>query len=529
MVATVKDHGAVWACGMVTLLSLAALCLGSWGLFVCGRSLQPWLFPAAVVAAALCVGMLFPYRKIWYGVAYAVVLMAVAVAFCSLFDDYSRDGNTYHQEIIIYLLDGWNPFRVLEPAPQCSLWSMHYAKAPEIMGACVASTTGLIESGKAVNIFIVAAAFLLTLDFLGSVSPDIARWRCVTVAAIASANVIGMAQVMTFYTDFYSYYFILLTIVLSADYVRNRSRFVLFAAGMVCIMAVITKFTAFFYEGLAVAAILLWLWVTGRRLQAGGLSLMSTYLAAALVGMFVVGWHPYVTNIFSGGNPFYPLIGADDVDIMTGNTPECFSSMGRVSSFLSSLFSVGFPKYDQRSGGFGPLMIPMLVVSFAVVFRGRDRRDPLVYICVITLLSCFCFSQAWWARYISQLWLIVVCGAYAALIEGRDRSLWLGMSVAVMALGSGATAFAAGVAQGARYRMARERIYRLSEGKRPVVDCCWASVKRHFYERNIEVVSLDDVKDRDRVAECERMAFYGSLDYSGSLPVVVGYETEEKR
>ncbi|MCP9611222.1 hypothetical protein NMU02_03845 [Coprobacter sp. LH1063] len=54
---------------------------------------------------------------------------------------------TYHQGIIISLLNGWSPVYGKSPDAE-SLWVNHYSKAFEFSQTMIVSFTGFLESGK---------------------------------------------------------------------------------------------------------------------------------------------------------------------------------------------------------------------------------------------------------------------------------------------------------------------------------------------------------------------------------------------
>lgn len=519
-----NDNLNTGAAGLTLFLTLVYLYIGAWICLWCGGTLGGFIYPAAagvaMVSAAMMCGLSEATVK---GALCGVAIIMLCTGLSAVTDDYSYDGNTYHQEIIVYFLEGWNPLTRATPAADCSPWSIHYAKALELAAACVAASTGLIETGKTVNMLLVVGTGLIAFRFFKYLFPLLSKTLRTVLTLVVAGNVVGMAQVLTFYTDYATYYLVVLTIIFACDYMRSGSWKTLLLTAFVTVLAAGIKFTVLFYQCFAMAAIVGWCVWHKRYRQSAIISLAT--LCGVLVGVLALGYHPYVTNTFIGGNPFYPLIGSAQTDIMTSNTPEIFATHNRICNFFSSLVTVAFPKYDQRAGGFGPLMPLMLVLGFWVIVMGvlkTGKSDSeqgsvqrmLLYMASMALISCFCFEQSWWARYICQLWLVVVAATLSALLVPKMR-VW-GLVLATMALVSGATALAGGAWQGRKCHLQRQQIYSNSAECMTVVNA-WPATPRHFKEHNINIVEVDSIPADNSF---EIVNFYGS-DPKAKTPKVL--------
>lgn len=522
---TIRDDNlSTGAAGLTLVLTLFYLYLGAWICLWCGATVNGIVYPAAVAAASVSAVMICGLREASVkGALCGLAVIMLCTGLSALTDDYSYDGNTYHQEIIVYLLEGWNPLAQNVPAADCSPWSIHYAKALELCAACVAASTGFIETGKTVNMLLVIGMGLIAFRFLKHQFPWMSKSLRVVLTFVTAGNVVGMAQVLTFYTDYATYYLAVLTIILACDYMRSESWKALSLLAVVTVLAAGIKFTALFYQCFTIAAIVGW-WVWKKKYKQSAIVSLAA-LCGVLAGVLLLGYHPYVTNTMTGGNPFYPLIGSAQTDIMTSNTPEIFAAHGRVFNFMSSLATVAFPKYDQRAGGFGPLMPVMVVLAMGCIVVNvlkAGKNDPeqgsvqkvLLYVATMALISCFCFEQSWWARYICQLWLVVVAGTLSASLVRKTR-IW-GVVLAVMALTSGAAALAGGIWQGRNCRLQRQMIYDNATEQVTVVNA-WPATARHFREQNINMVEVDSIPADN---SCEIMNFYGS-DLKAKTPKVL--------
>lgn len=396
-------------------------------LFLCSASVSPVLFPIALIGGwgIASIGCGSRERA---GLALAAAA-AWTVAICSgmMLWDFSYDGNAYHQESIAALCEGWNP---VHPQPQfadLSIWSLHYAKGLEIIEATVVSTTGLLESGKAVNFILALSAALYAYEFIRRQFPAVDRRISACITLLAVCNPVFITQAPTFYIDYAKYFYTLLSIISIIDWVcgHHHAR-ALLTLVMVIQLAVATKFNAFFEEGIVIATALIWLIIKGHaRISA---KLAGIALIAALAGVLPLGYHPYITNTLTAGHPLFPLMGSGSVDIMSYNTPDVFAEGNRFTNFLLSMTYPLLPKYDSRMGGFGPLFSIMMAISLVVLWRSHTRYRPVtLYIAGVTLVSCFFFEQSWWARYICQAWLIFPLAAIVACTSPRDKAAtgWL--------------------------------------------------------------------------------------------------------
>ena len=109
---------------------------------------------------------------------FLALVILVALIVCSAlyiagrFYDISYDGMCFHQEGIISLYGGWNPFRddiLQQQFPNVKHMAIVlncYAKAPWILAAAVYKVTGSIEHGKAINLLLIGASGLLAFSAL---------------------------------------------------------------------------------------------------------------------------------------------------------------------------------------------------------------------------------------------------------------------------------------------------------------------------------------------------------------------------
>jgi hypothetical protein len=173
--------------------------------------------------------------------------------------------------------------------------------------------------------------------------------------------------------------------------------------------------------------------------------------AAIAIGVAVIGFSPYVTNIIRYGTPFYPLFGAGAIDLKPYNVPGNFIDKNSAEILFLSFFSqsgsiknagttseyklpftysdgelVAFRYPDPVEGGFGPLFGGAVIVAalamliYYLVARRRAKQGDTRYrrafwgatwftlaavaMCVVNPISSL-------ARYVPQAYLIAVIPA----------------------------------------------------------------------------------------------------------------------
>jgi hypothetical protein len=379
----------------------------------------------------------------------AAVLVAAsliaALVISGTFYDVSWDGQAYHQESVLRLAEGWNPCREELPAGIAYRQAMnHYAKGMEIVGAAVFGITGGVETGKAVNLLLIFTSFLFSWSALlrcHHLSAELARG----IAFLAAANPVALLQALTFYNDGALCSLLTSLAALLAISLQRTSWTVLVAVPACIVLLVNSKFTGLVYAAILCAAFLLYVAV---KLPHRALRRLAASTAVAfLLGVGVIGYHPYVRNQVRYGHAFYPLRGDSPADILSSNTPVELLRDSRAKRLLRSLFSrasrgvdepvvwkipfrvdleelEAFGSPDPRISGFGPLFGGSLLLGIALlVIRYRDWAPAsLPWLGLGTLLvSVMIHPAGWWARYDPQIWLLPVWAAGVALTATSPR------------------------------------------------------------------------------------------------------------
>lgn len=421
-------------------------------LFIFGFSLNPYISPVSIILSSLFVFFGIKIKKNNFIVTLKMVIVLLLIVFVSLLLsffswDYSYDGQSYHQAIILVLKEGWNPVYQHHSGFQnndLSLWIDHYAKGIEIIAAAIYSTSGYIECGKAVNFIIIIASFFFAFNLLEEYFSFFKFRKKVIIAFLLAASPVVVNQFVTYYIDWSLYS--LLVILICAILLKSRDYIKYVSIVMVVFLATVIKFNILFFIGFSIFIYLFYLFVLKEYLEAKRIFLIS--VLSLIAAIFTSGINPYITNTINHHNPVYPLLGSDSVDILTYQTPTNMRYKSRLEAVLISLFSetnaqkteakVVFPLYlsssgiknagqpDIRVGGFGVFFSGILILSLILYLfskvKERSKKMNINLILFFLFFSIFILPAGWWARYVPFFYAIpIVILLYSEISEQQGK------------------------------------------------------------------------------------------------------------
>jgi hypothetical protein len=339
----------------------------------------------------------------------ALLLLTFGLSFeiARSFFDLSYDGQAYHQEAVIHLSKGWNPFHEnLEEwqVNRMGRWLQHYSKGVWFWETILFKATGSLEGAKVFHPWLMTGAFFMVLSFFRHfrVIPFL---PALLISLLAAFNPVAIYQSLSFYLDGQLMSLMLILIVILAFMYREPSPYFYFLLFMDIAVLVNVKLTAAMYVVILLAGYLVVLWIKGKRSSV--LPVFGTAAAGLLLGLLVFGFSPYVTNTLQKGNPFYPALGTDRSDYTNPQFPANFQGRNSLSLLFFSIFAKSdnvrgnekraylkipftvspdelkaFTDTNAKQGGFGPLFGGAVLISF------------LIYTVALRRLSFFPFSMA---------------------------------------------------------------------------------------------------------------------------------------
>ena len=406
-----------------------------------GKEINSFHFCLAFLSWALasfCVVQFMKQKPARYFFCFfvSVLIIVSSILFSSLFYDISYDGQAYHQEAIIRLSTGWNPYyENLDSKVLHWLWINHYPKASWIYGANLFKFTNQIECGKSVNILLIITSFFFFVTVFASFKKLTLR-SLLFLSALLAMNPVSLQQSLTFYVDgaFGSLIACLLASMFFIYQFRRRVDLLLFLMSGVILINL--KFTSIPYlliiSGAFIVTIFLW-----RREQL--YTCLLTLILTLVVGVGIVGYTPYVRNIIHEQHIFYPVMGKSPVDIMTYNTPESIRGKSTGEKFFKSLLSptdnnikngLGEMKapfsfkhfnefkasidHDVRLAGMGVFYSGIFIISILgtiyLFFASKKTATTYAFGLILSglVVSIAINPESWWARYVPQLWTLVI-------------------------------------------------------------------------------------------------------------------------
>ena len=423
----------------VTLFSIATVWL------MIGFDINAVLFPLSMVISAVFFYLLLTsegYKKqtVWGILVFAVGLCAILFTISGQFYDFSFDGQWYHQDAIILLKNGWNPFYdqpILNEiaSGKNANYINCYPKAPWTISACVYATSGAIEYAKFYQLVLLFASFFLSLHFM-------LRWFTLSILSafllsfVVAFSPVVVGQTLSFYVDGQLAVFTLLTLYFLCDWVSNlESKVPLVLLGLCLIYLANIKFTGLIYS--LVFLFFAFSWVLWKEREKA-VQMVLKLSVIMTVAIFLFGYCTYPRNIIQHGHPFYPIMGKNNEgkEIAAAQYPMNFFGKNRFEKFYLASFALpnytapkthpsipkelftsnvvkaSLPYYRNHQpvemSAMGPLqaellilLVPLFLLSFLFY------RKLWIYVLFFGLAtSCVIQPECWNYRYVPQLLFI---------------------------------------------------------------------------------------------------------------------------
>jgi hypothetical protein len=413
------------------------------------------------------------------------------------FFDLSYDGQAYHQEALIQLSKGWNPvYHQLSASEANNMhrWLNHYSKGVWFYESVIFRATQNIEAAKLFHLWLIMAAFSITLSFL-LLFRRLPTWLAFLISLLAAFNPVSIYQSLSFYLDGQLMLLIVILVVsLGLIYKQKESnRFYYFLLFMTIAILLNVKLTAGIYVSILIIGYLAILWFTKRTEILGGVLTVST--GAFLLGFIIFGFSPYVTNTLLQGNPLYPALGTDRSDYTAPQFPANFTGRNPAFLLFYSLFSKSdnvrgadktavlklpftvsmeelkaFTDTNAKQGGFGPLFGGAVLLAFIVFatalinlypsrgkrIRGNDQPDSEssesnaktnigvgLFCSALVLSTCLINPASSLARFIPQMWLLPIFAFFLAYFSKNRLIRVVGYAIiTILLLNNALVAFA---------------------------------------------------------------------------------------
>jgi hypothetical protein len=433
--------------GAILVAFLCSILLISSMLFVSGIVISRFHIPVAALMAAgfgwWAAAVYFPeHRTRAFGLAFGSSVIAVAcfaVINRNIYDT-SWDGQEYHAEAILQLMNGWNPFKDAVPQGVASPVKLRfYAKGSWIAAAALNTFIGSLEAGKALHLTFMLVSWLFSFAAVSTLAGLAWRYKLM-VSLVLAISPVSICQMFTYYVDGQLSSLLISAVGLLILLDRRPDRVLMATLMLVVILTINVKLNGAVYIGIITIGYWAWYVLLKReRWREFG----AWLLAGGVVGGAFIGFNPYLNEFFSRlytnrsavSVPAYLSVFRTSVP----DAPPNFFGKGRFEQLLISLssksevlfwspvrpsrlklpFTVSedeiqvFWAPDVRTGGFGPLFSGALILSFLVlvtyIWKYRHAfKDSIVLLVLValTILSATPNPMMWWARFAPQFWMV---------------------------------------------------------------------------------------------------------------------------
>lgn len=378
------------------------------------------------------------------------VLVGVLAIINNFIWDSSYDSLAYHQDAIVKLYEGWNPF--YQYKENINIWVMHYTKAAPVFAAALYKLTGRIESAKVLTSLMPIILFMLSFGVFNLIGKNKKKLSCFAAIMLA-CNPVILYQMFSYYVDsLVGVYVIILIINLFLIlFYRDLFFFKYFTLINVAVFLINIKFTGLAYAMVILFGFLIINFIYNKRTY--NIRLIGFLIAGFIFSVIIVGFNPYVTNYVTNGHPLYPLAGENKIDIMTTNTPEDFrydnsfkqavkaivavpsnaNYKGEAPKNLLDVFKIDqnvlgyYSGTDARVRGFGVYSLMFFPISFIgliyLLVRSNNRKIKVSSIITLVAVGFAMIygGDFWWARYVPYLWGIPVLVAFLFILDNNKN------------------------------------------------------------------------------------------------------------
>lgn len=441
--------------GIICLVHLFALIT-----YLLHFELSPYLFPAAVLVA---IGLSFLFssrfridkKALSIAVVISLLVLVVSILLAGFYFDLSWDGQAYHQAAVYNLAGKWNPiFNQLETPDHVNDSSvLFFPKNSWIFGAALLRLFGTVEVGKAYNFMIFFAAFGVVYALCRDLK--ISKGRAAILSLLVLFNPVVWSELPGYLNDGDLYLLLVIYLAAVILWLRNKEPIFILLGVMAVICLVNTKFTGLVFFLVSSLFIFIYVLIRQKRLIK---PFLLSHLLAGILGVFVFGFNPYVTNMLNRGNPLYPILGSEAFP-KGSDTNEKFETPKNMKGkslpvrlFYANFGQPGNAPYNKekdavltnpfttspatwtaydfqetRVSGFGPyfgiVLILTLIILPILLIADKKLRLP-AFLFLIGLCCCLSFSKHfWWPRFFPILWLAPLFPLFLLWINDEAESL----------------------------------------------------------------------------------------------------------
>jgi hypothetical protein len=382
-----------------------------------------------------------------------IISTIVSIFISRQFYDLSYDGQAYHGEAIIEILNGWNP--IYEKAPGYNglhgIWLDNYPKLAWLNQVGIYNLTHNWEDTKIYNFVVFLASAAISYAAIGVFQITKIQKIICTLALATSPLVILQSNGLLLDGQVSGLLLIILSQFIICYYYSNN--FNLLSLVFSIVVFENTKTAGFVYSTIA---IFVYICILAYNARSNAGKIIKYVCIGYVLGTMVFGFNPYVVNTIEKSNPVFPSLDKKVFDY-TQNTPINYVKKSNLEIFASSIFfktdkdfadtnggavikmpfTFSSDEIDSlrvgglKKGGFGPLFSGVFLVTLValilalynsiinskiaskIINTNKDYVKPfnqwqLYFVIAGTIIfSCLLSSTSNTFRYIPQFWLLI--------------------------------------------------------------------------------------------------------------------------
>lgn len=349
-----------------------------------------------------------------------LIFISLLYLISSLYIDFTWDGQAYHQEMTMRMVEGWNPFY----SKQGGTWVYHYPKAFETIGVFFYTIFGSIKAVKLTNIFIFIILGLYAFNYF---SKKYKKRESLVYSMMVAFNPILLCQLTSNLVDGFLYG--TAAILILSYLLAKKDKSYMFDFFISLIILINIKYTGLVFAVAIVGYILF----NELFIDKNKSKLIKNIIVLGLLASPFL-YTPYLkNNLYENGHIFHPLMGENKEDFIEDYVPKLIEPYNRIERIaLANFISVSnnieaefkipfsfsikelqrFRNASPRGGILGVWWSAILLIScmyyFISIWRYRNQfkfshyEFIVLYILFFTLIN----EAGWWFRYTPFIWLI---------------------------------------------------------------------------------------------------------------------------
>ncbi len=421
----------------------------------------PLALPLAFSLSVVCMGYTIQYTPQLLIFFRNISLLLASIFIIALpFPDFSYDGVWYHQPIANALAEGSNVFK----HSVHSYWGDAYPKAVEIFAGELLRYFPSINAYMVINAMLAVGLWSYIHYFADSFAIKQNLRRIFSFFAVGSFVFVQLAYMhLVDYVLYSMMLYILLSLVLIFQNKATKLDYALFIFASAIVFS--SKMSGGLFSFVAFCMLFVRTVYRQKSLMAAIKKCLLLGVPVALLGVVILGFNPYMTNLMAGKHILSPLAGENTDHIAVKEHPTNFTGKNRFEKLFISLTSetanmrngegdssykyipfsvkaselIALMGASARVAGWGPYFLAALLLSCALpIFYTVRKAIFMPFMAFIALCVCL-HPESWWARYGFYVYLLplVVIFCLQDLRHGRNARAGKGLlcaTVIVLAL-----------------------------------------------------------------------------------------------